>query len=68
MFNINTTVTEVTITRALSENLSEAEQKKIMLELEELGIDSVVIYKEGSNTYSINFTKIGSYDEFKEGI
>ena len=36
--------------------------------LEELGIDSVVIYKEGSNTYSINFTKIGSYDEFKEGI
>lgn len=39
MFNINTTVTEGTITRALSENLSEAEQKKIMLELEELGID-----------------------------
>lgn len=39
MFNINTTVTEGTITKALSENLSEAEQKKIMLELEELGID-----------------------------
>ena len=39
MLNINTTVTEETITKALSENLSEAEQKKIMLELEELGID-----------------------------
>ncbi len=39
MLNINTTVTEGTITKALSENLSEAEQKKIMLELEELGID-----------------------------
>lgn len=36
--------------------------------LEELGIDSVVIYKEENNTYSIDFTKIGSYDEFKEGI
>ena len=36
--------------------------------LEELGIDSVVIYKEENNMYSIDFTKIGSYDEFKEGI
>ena len=36
--------------------------------LEELGIDSVVIYKEENNMYSIDFTKIGSYDVFKEGI
>ena len=36
--------------------------------LEELGIDSVVIYKEENNMYSIDFTKIGSYDEFREGI
>lgn len=36
--------------------------------LEELGIDSVVIYKEENNTYSIDFAKIGSYDEFKEEI
>lgn len=34
--------------------------------LEELGLDSVVIYKEGNNSYSINFTELGSYDMFLE--
>ena len=34
--------------------------------LEELGLDSVVIYKESDNSYSINFTKLGSYDMFLE--
>lgn len=32
--------------------------------LEELGLDSVVIYKENKGIYTINFTEIGSYDEF----
>lgn len=36
--------------------------------LEEIGIDSVVIYKNNSNMYDIDFTKIGSYEEFKDGI
>lgn len=36
--------------------------------LEELGLDSVVIYKEEENRYSINFTEIGSFDSFKEDI
>lgn len=36
--------------------------------LEELGLDSVVIYKENENTYSINFTEIGSFDRFKENL
>lgn len=36
--------------------------------LEELGLDSVVIYKEGNNSYSINFTELGSYDMFLERI
>ena len=36
--------------------------------LEELGLDSVVIYKEGNNSYSINFTELGSYDMFLENI
>lgn len=34
--------------------------------LEELGIDSVVLYKEEPGTYSIDFTQIGSYDRFME--
>lgn len=39
--------------------------------LEELGVDSVIVYKEGENEegkklYSINFTDIGSYDLFYE--
>jgi len=34
--------------------------------LEELGLDSVVVYKENENLYSINFTEIGSYDNFYE--
>lgn len=33
--------------------------------LESLGIDSVVIYKIGENKYDIDFTKIGSYEDFK---
>ena len=32
--------------------------------LEVLGLDSVVVYKNSDNTFSIDFTKIGSYDEF----
>lgn len=34
--------------------------------LEELGIDSVVIYKESDDTYAVNFREIGSYDIFHE--
>jgi hypothetical protein len=34
--------------------------------LEELGLDSVVLYKEDNNTYTINFTKLGAYDAFYE--
>lgn len=36
--------------------------------LEELGLDSVIIYKESTNSYSINFTKLGSYDLFLSNI
>lgn len=32
--------------------------------LESLGIDSVVIYKQGEGKYSIDFARIGSYDQF----
>lgn len=34
--------------------------------LEELDIDSVIIYKESDNTFSIDFAKFGSYDNFYE--
>lgn len=34
--------------------------------LEELGIDSVVIYKESISRYTIDFAEIGSYDKFKD--
>ncbi len=34
--------------------------------LEDLGIDSVVIYKEDNSKYSINFTKLDSFEQFKE--
>lgn len=34
--------------------------------LEELGLDSVVIYKEDEKRYTIDFTEIGSYDIFCE--
>ncbi|MEI6462820.1 MAG: NgoFVII family restriction endonuclease [bacterium] len=30
-----------------------------------IGLDSVVIYKESAEDYSINFTKIGSFESFK---
>ncbi len=33
--------------------------------LEEVGLDSVVIYKAGENRYDIDFTKIDSYETFK---
>ncbi|GAB6169549.1 hypothetical protein JCM1393_20090 [Clostridium carnis] len=36
--------------------------------LEELGLDSVVIYKEDEETYSINFTEIGSFDKFQQEL
>ncbi len=36
--------------------------------LAELGVDSVVIYKENSEKYSIDFTTLGSFDRFKEEI
>lgn len=36
--------------------------------LEELGLDSVVIYKESPGRYSIDFTEIGSFDRFKEEL
>jgi len=32
--------------------------------LEEIGLDSVVIYKIGEGKYDIDFTKVGSYEEF----
>lgn len=34
--------------------------------LEELGLDSVVIYKENEELYTINFTEMGTYDNFYE--
>lgn len=34
--------------------------------LEELGLDSVAIYKESNDKYTIDFTRIGSYDKFHE--
>ncbi len=34
--------------------------------LEDIGLDTVVIYKLSDNKYKIDFAKIGSYDEFKE--
>jgi len=33
--------------------------------LEEIGVDSVVIYKIGDKKYDIDFTKIGSFEEFE---
>jgi DNA (cytosine-5)-methyltransferase 1 len=36
--------------------------------LEELGIDSVVIYKNNSGEYSIDFKEPGAYDEFLQEI
>ncbi|MFA6081215.1 MAG: NgoFVII family restriction endonuclease [Patescibacteria group bacterium] len=36
--------------------------------LEELGIDSVEITKISKDKYKINFTKTGSYEEFKDNI
>ena len=36
--------------------------------LEELDIDSVVIYKEAEGKYSIDFTAMGSFDQFKEEV
>ncbi|MDU1032736.1 hypothetical protein [Clostridium sp.] len=36
--------------------------------LEELGLDSVVIYKEAPSMYSIDFTPLGSYDEFRDRL
>ncbi|MEF9951770.1 MAG: NgoFVII family restriction endonuclease [Clostridium sp.] len=36
--------------------------------LERLGLDSVVVYKEGDKKYSINFTSLGSYDEFMSNV
>ena len=33
--------------------------------LEEIGLDSVVIYKTESGKYDIDFTKIGSYEQFQ---
>ncbi len=34
--------------------------------LEDIGLDSVVIYKISETEYEIDFTKIGSYEEFKD--
>ena len=34
--------------------------------LQEVGIDSVIVYKTGEKNYTIDFTKIGSYDTFEE--
>jgi hypothetical protein len=36
--------------------------------LERLGIDSVIIEKHSDGQYSINFTKIGSYEKFIDGV
>lgn len=36
--------------------------------LKRIGLDSVVIYKENSNKYSINFSKTGKFREFKKSI
>jgi len=34
--------------------------------LEEIGLDSVVIYKTDSGKYDIDFTKLGTYEKFRE--
>lgn len=36
--------------------------------LDRIGLDSVVIYKVGDNRYDIEFTAVGSSEEFKEGF
>lgn len=36
--------------------------------LEELGVDSVVIYKDSECEYSIDFATLGSYDIFKQNL
>ena len=43
------------------------EEKELLTyrELEEIGLDSVVIYKTEAGKYDIDFTKIGSYEQFQ---
>jgi hypothetical protein len=36
--------------------------------LDRIGLDSVVIYKENKQKYSINFTKIGSFENFMKKV
>jgi hypothetical protein len=36
--------------------------------LDRIGLDSVVIYKESEQKYSINFTKIGSFENFMKKV
>lgn len=36
--------------------------------LEKIGIDSVAIYKEGTDNFSIEFKKLGSYEDFIEKV
>lgn len=45
-------------------NLAEGELLKYS-KLEQVGLDSVVIYKINSDTYDIDFTKLGSYENFR---
>src|SRR3989344_3382706 len=44
------------------------EEKELLTyrKLEEIGLDSVVIYKTESGKYNIDFTKIGSYEQFQD--
>lgn len=50
----------------LLRNVMNLEERELLTlsQLEDLGLDSVVIYKESEGNYSINFTALGSYDEF----
>ena len=43
------------------------EEKELLTyrKLEEIGLDSVVIYKTESGKYDVDFTKIGSYEQFQ---
>lgn len=54
----------------LLRNVMNLEENELLTyeRLQELDIDSVVIYKEAEGEYSIDFTTMGSFDQFKEEI
>ena len=54
----------------LLRNVMNLEENELLTyeRLQELDVDSVVIYKESEGEYSIDFTTMGSFDQFKEEI